>query len=171
MPNKQPAKQKQSTPTQSKQPKPSKQPKHNPSKPSVSGQPASQPAGVKTKHIPQRTCIVCRETSAKRTLTRVVRVSAGGLDGAEGEAGEAVMTVTATAISTTSTVTGVYVDPTGKRNGRGAYLCDKRSCWKRAVESDVLEKALRTSLTDADRTRLREVMSTMSTDQTQDQQG
>jgi len=48
----------------------------------------------------------------------------------------------------------VQIDPTGKRNGRGAYLCSQRSCWDRALNSDLLEKALRTTLTSADRERL-----------------
>jgi predicted RNA-binding protein YlxR (DUF448 family) len=82
------------------------------------------------KHIPQRTCVVCRETNAKRTLTRIVRTADQG----------------------------VLVDPTGKRNGRGAYLCSQPSCWQTAVESSVLEKALRTTLTIDDRQRLREAM-------------
>jgi predicted RNA-binding protein YlxR (DUF448 family) len=86
------------------------------------------------KHIPLRTCVVCRETSAKRTLTRLVRT--------ENE--------------------GVQIDKTGKRNGRGAYLCDQVSCWQRAVESDVLEKALRTTLTAEDRERIRQGMPQVS---------
>lgn len=82
------------------------------------------------KHIPQRMCVVCRQSAAKRTLIRIVRTADRG----------------------------VQVDPTGKQNGRGAYLCDQHSCWIRAVSSDVLDRALRTTLTDADRERLREVM-------------
>lgn len=83
---------------------------------------------VHRKHIPQRTCVVCRETDAKRSLTRLVRTADEG----------------------------VQIDLTGKRNGRGAYLCNQPSCWQRAVESDVLEKALRTTLTPEDRQRLDE---------------
>jgi uncharacterized protein len=86
------------------------------------------------KHVPQRMCVVCRESSAKRQLTRVVRTADAG----------------------------IQIDPTGKLNGRGAYLCDKPSCWKRAGETEVLAKALRTELTDEDKARLREVMTTMS---------
>ena len=78
------------------------------------------------RHIPQRTCVVCRSTADKRTLTRLVR-----------------------------TPDGVQIDPTGKQNGRGAYLCDQRACWERALETDVLAKALRTTLTEADRERIR----------------
>jgi predicted RNA-binding protein YlxR (DUF448 family) len=86
------------------------------------------------KHIPQRTCVVCRETSAKRTLTRIVRTADAG----------------------------VQVDPTGKRNGRGAYLCNQVSCWQRAVQSDVLDRALRTTLTAEDKQRLNEAMQMMT---------
>lgn len=81
------------------------------------------------KHIPTRMCVVCREKAGKRTLTRLV-----------------------------STDKGVWIDPSGKMNGRGAYLCDARSCWERAVTSEVLNKALRTTLTDEDRERLRQAM-------------
>lgn len=90
---------------------------------------SKQSAG-RPKHIPQRTCIVCRETGAKRNLTRLVRTPDEG----------------------------IQVDLTGKRNGRGAYLCDKPSCWQRAIESDVLAKALRTTVTDEDKQRLTKAM-------------
>jgi predicted RNA-binding protein YlxR (DUF448 family) len=50
---------------------------------------------------------------------------------------------------------GVVIDPTGKRNGRGAYLCDDPLCWERALTSDSLAKALRTTLDDEDVARLR----------------
>ncbi len=87
------------------------------------------------KHIPQRTCVVCRETSAKRALIRLVR----------------------------TVDEGVQIDLTGKRNGRGAYLCTQQSCWQRTLESDVLAKALRTELTEADRQRLQSGMSQVAT--------
>jgi len=90
---------------------------------------SKQPAG-KQKHVPLRTCVVCRQTNAKRTLTRLVRT----LD------------------------EGVQVDASGKRNGRGAYLCDQPSCWQRAIESDILDKALKTTLTDDDRQRIGKAM-------------
>ena len=72
---------------------------------------------ARRKHIPQRTCIVCRETDAKRALTRIVRTSEGVVE----------------------------VDLTGRKHGRGAYLCDKRSCWDRALTTSVVAKALRTT--------------------------
>ena len=80
----------------------------------------------RTRHIPQRTCVICRETSAKRVLTRLVRTPDEG----------------------------VHVDPTGKRNGRGAYLCDKPACWQAAIKGKGLENALRTTLNEEDRKRL-----------------
>lgn len=80
---------------------------------------------LRPKHVPVRTCVVCRKKAAKRTLTRVVR-----------------------------TDEGVMIDPAGKLRGRGAYVCDQASCWNRALTTPVLAKALRTTLTDADRDRL-----------------
>lgn len=77
------------------------------------------------KHTPVRTCVVCRAKGDKRALTRLVR-----------------------------TEHGVFIDPTGKMNGRGAYLCDQESCWERALNGGVLNGALRTTLTEEDRNRL-----------------
>jgi predicted RNA-binding protein YlxR (DUF448 family) len=74
--------------------------------------------GPRPKHVPQRMCISCRERSAKRTLIRIVRSP-------EGE---------------------VAVDLTGKKNGRGAYLCDDPACWRRALSNDSLSRALKIEL-------------------------
>ena len=82
--------------------------------------------GPRPKHVPQRMCVVCREKAGKRTLTRVVRLTDGT----------------------------IVVDPTGKQNGRGAYLCDKHSCWQRAATSDVLGQALRATLSSDTRAYL-----------------
>lgn len=79
----------------------------------------------RTKHVPQRTCVGCRETLAKRTLIRVVR-----------------------------TPEGVKVDPTGKLAGRGAYLHDSKSCWERGLKG-ALAHALKVELTEQDRQALR----------------
>ncbi|MBK8026433.1 MAG: YlxR family protein [Chloroflexi bacterium] len=83
-------------------------------------------APVKPKHVPVRTCVVCRQQAGKRSLTRIVRASIG-----------------------------VQVDPTGKQSGRGAYLCDNPACWEKAASGDLLAKALRTALTPEDRERIR----------------
>ncbi len=71
--------------------------------------------GPRLKHLPVRTCVACRARDLKRTFVRIVRTPDGTL----------------------------AIDPTGKRSGRGAYLCRRFSCWERAAQSDVLERALR----------------------------
>ena len=81
---------------------------------------------MRPKHVPQRTCVACRAVLSKRGLVRLVR-----------------------------TAEGVVLDPTGKRAGRGAYLHDKRSCWEQALKNNLLERALKTTLSDAERERLR----------------
>ncbi|MEX1071658.1 MAG: YlxR family protein [Anaerolineales bacterium] len=78
----------------------------------------------RAKHIPQRTCVACREVQAKGTLVRIVR-----------------------------TPDGVFPDAKGKLPGRGAYLHIRRVCWQPAIENN-LPHALKTTLTDADRQRL-----------------
>lgn len=78
------------------------------------------------RHVPQRTCIACRDKDAKRTLTRIVRTTDGLVE----------------------------VDPTGKRNGRGAYLCSRPSCWHRALTTPLLGRALKVEIDDASRTTL-----------------
>ncbi|MEM9951194.1 MAG: YlxR family protein [Chloroflexota bacterium] len=84
----------------------------------------------KQKHIPQRTCVVCRQKFDKRQLVRLVRTS-----------------------------DGVLVDPTGKQDGRGAYLCDSADCRQKATSTAILNHALKTTLTDEDRQRLRDIAS------------
>jgi len=78
----------------------------------------------KPKKVPQRTCVGCRQVLPKKTLTRVVR-----------------------------TPEGVFVDHTGKMNGRGAYVHDQRSCWQAALKGS-LANALKTTISIEDRARL-----------------
>lgn len=78
---------------------------------------------ARPKHVPQRTCFVCREKRDKRQLTRLVRTPEGN----------------------------VLVDPTGKQNGRGAYLCDQISCWDKVLGNGrLLNQALKTTVTADD---------------------
>ncbi|MBN1145999.1 MAG: YlxR family protein [Anaerolineales bacterium] len=86
---------------------------------------------VKKKHVPQRTCVGCREVLPKRLLIRIVR-----------------------------SPDGVQVDPTGKMPGRGAYLHDSRSCWERGLKG-ALAHALKTELMDKDRENLLAFMATL----------
>jgi len=51
---------------------------------------------------------------------------------------------------------GVRIDQTGKRSGRGAYLCRQQACWDIALQKERLEYALKASLTDEERTMLQQ---------------
>jgi uncharacterized protein len=77
--------------------------------------PKRKAKGPRPKHVPQRTCVACRTTGGKRTLIRLVRTPEGAVE----------------------------VDPTGKRAGRGAYLCARVRCWERGVNEKTLVRALR----------------------------
>lgn len=85
----------------------------------------------RVKHVPQRTCVGCREVLPKRTMIRIVR-----------------------------TAGGVQVDPTGKMAGRGAYLHDRRECWARGLKG-ALANALKTTLGIDERVKLEEFMHTL----------
>ena len=85
----------------------------------------------RVKHVPQRTCVGCREVLPKRNLVRLVR-----------------------------TTDGVQIDQTGKLAGRGAYLHDRRDCWERGLKG-ALAHALKTTLTANDRARLEEFMNAL----------
>jgi hypothetical protein len=82
----------------------------------------------RSKHVPQRTCVGCREVLPKRSLIRIVK-----------------------------SPEGVLVDLTGKAHGRGAYLHDQRSCWMRGIKSG-LGHALKTELTEQDKQMLLDYM-------------
>ncbi len=95
----------------------------------------------KPKHIPQRTCVGCRTVLSKRTLTRVVRQP-----------------------------DGVFIDPSGKMNGRGAYMHDRKSCWERGLQG-ALANALKVSLTAEDRQRLENYMANLPEESADTQPG
>jgi predicted RNA-binding protein YlxR (DUF448 family) len=85
----------------------------------------------RVKHVPQRTCVGCREVLPKRKMIRLVR-----------------------------TTDGVQVDLTSKLAGRGAYLHDRHECWERALKG-ALGHALKTDLSLNDRARLEEFMNNL----------
>ena len=70
------------------------------------------------KKVPLRKCVATQEQLPKKELIRVVRSK-------EGE---------------------IFVDPTGKKNGRGAYICHSVTCFEKAKRSKALEKSLRISI-------------------------
>ena len=67
----------------------------------------------KTKKVPLRKCVSCNERREKRELIRIVKTS-------DGE---------------------VLVDATGKKNGRGAYVCPDSSCLEKAIKTKRLSRA------------------------------
>lgn len=48
----------------------------------------------------------------------------------------------------------VVVDLTGKKSGRGAYLCRQRTCWELALQRGALERALKQAIPEASRVEL-----------------
>jgi len=85
----------------------------------------------KVKHVPQRTCVGCRQVLSKRQLIRIVRNSEG-----------------------------VVIDHSGKLPGRGAYLHDQKSCWVKALKGS-LAHALRTTIQEQDLAALTTFMETL----------
>jgi predicted RNA-binding protein YlxR (DUF448 family) len=70
---------------------------------------------MRPKHTPIRTCVACRTAGDKRGLLRAVR----GIDGV------------------------VRFDPTGKANGRGAYVCASEVCIALAQKQKKLDRSLK----------------------------
>ena len=80
----------------------------------------------RTRQAPQRTCLGCRQVKAKRELIRIVNTPDGNLE----------------------------VDITGKKAGRGAYLCPTSECWEAGLKGNRLDHALRSSLSQDGREQL-----------------
>lgn len=72
----------------------------------------------KTRKIPQRQCVGCREMKDKKALLRIVKTP-------EGE---------------------ILLDSTGKKSGRGAYVCPDPECLKKARKSRALERTFDTAI-------------------------
>ncbi len=70
------------------------------------------------KQIPTRQCIGCREMKAKNELVRIIRTPEGD----------------------------ICLDKTGKKNGRGAYLCFNMDCYQKAVKSKGIERSLKVAI-------------------------
>ena len=73
---------------------------------------------MKTKKIPQRMCLGCQESRPKRELIRIVRSPEGEFS----------------------------VDTTGKKPGRGAYICPKMECFNAARKSKGLERSFKSPI-------------------------
>ena len=75
---------------------------------------------MKVKKIPQRKCVGCGEMKFKKELIRVVRSPEGDIS----------------------------LDLTGKKAGRGAYVCPDKECITKAYKGHRLEKALEKQVND-----------------------
>lgn len=72
------------------------------------------------KKVPQRKCIACQERDNKKSLIRIVKTK-------DGE---------------------IFLDPTGRANGRGAYVCQNRECLEKAIKSKALNRAFKMDVED-----------------------
>lgn len=75
---------------------------------------------MKTRKIPQRMCVGCRQMMPKKELIRIVKSPEGVIS----------------------------VDDKGKAPGRGAYLCKKLDCLDKAYKAKLLEKNLDTQISE-----------------------
>ena len=73
---------------------------------------------MKTRKIPMRMCVGCREMKEKRALLRIVKNAEGAIS----------------------------FDRVGKAPGRGAYICRSKECLQKAVKQRQLERALETQI-------------------------
>ncbi len=71
-----------------------------------------------SKKVPQRMCVGCREMKDKKDMIRVVRTQDGEFD----------------------------IDRTGKKNGRGAYICRNPECLEKAFKNHGLERSFKTKI-------------------------
>jgi predicted RNA-binding protein YlxR (DUF448 family) len=78
------------------------------------------------KPMPQRTCVACGQIRPKRELIRLVRMAGGGVE----------------------------VDSSGRKAGRGAYLCPAGDCWVVGLKEGRLEHALHTAISPDNREQL-----------------
>jgi len=86
----------------------------------------SKEKALPAKHIPQRSCVACRMVRPKREMVRLVSIAGGSVE----------------------------VDNTGKKPGRGAYLCCRKECWDTGIRSGRLEHALKRHIVQEERNRL-----------------
>ena len=70
------------------------------------------------KKIPMRKCTGCGESKPKKELVRVLKTAEDG----------------------------IIIDLTGRKNGRGAYLCHNIECLKKAMKTKAIERSLETAV-------------------------
>jgi len=67
-----------------------------------------------------RTCVACRQGKDKRDLLRIVKDKEGN----------------------------IFIDPTGKKNGRGAYICKDKECFAKLKKQKSLNKSFKCNIPD-----------------------
>jgi len=82
------------------------------------------------KSLPQRTCIGCNEIKLKKELIRIVK----------------------------NKESQIFIDKTGKANGRGAYICDNIECLEKAIKTKRLERSFETQISEDIYNELRETI-------------
>ncbi|MCM1253252.1 MAG: YlxR family protein [Clostridium sp.] len=75
---------------------------------------------LKNKKIPMRQCVGCKEMKSKKEMMRVLKTGEGA----------------------------IVIDTTGKKNGRGAYLCKTKECLVKARKNKGLERSFKVSIPD-----------------------
>ncbi len=85
---------------------------------------------MKPRKIPMRMCVGCREMKPKKELIRVARSPEGA----------------------------VSLDPSGKKPGRGAYVCYNVECLRRALKQKQLDRALESKLDEQANQQLTETL-------------
>jgi hypothetical protein len=85
------------------------------------------------KKIPMRQCIGCQEMKSKKEMIRVIRTPEDQ----------------------------VCIDTTGRKNGRGAYICPKNECLARAIKTRGLERSLKMQMPVEVYAQLEEEMKTI----------
>ena len=93
--------------------------------------------GPRPRRLPIRTCIGCRQGEGKRALIRIVRTPEKR----------------------------IAIDPTGRANGRGAYLHAARVCWEKALKGGTMERALKITPANDDVEALRSFAMTLPTEE------
>ena len=73
---------------------------------------------MKNKKVPMRKCVGCQEMKSKKEMIRIVRTEEGDFS----------------------------LDATGKKNGRGAYICNSGDCLGKAVKSKGLERSFKQAI-------------------------
>ena len=82
------------------------------------------------KKVPQRTCMGCNEKKDKKDLIRIVK----------------------------NKDNEIFIDRTGKKDGRGAYICDDINCLEKAIKSKRIEKSFEMKISEEIYNNLRGVI-------------